>query len=352
VAEVDSLRLIAALMVVAFHWTFRGGVTHEFTSFTYPPLMAYAQYGYMGVDLFFIVSGFVILMTAQGKTVYQFAVSRVLRLYPAFWICCSITAAAEWLFHDPHFATSVPTYLWNMTLATNFLPFQVPSVDGVYWSLFCEIRFYILVALVVLIGWLGRLEALLWAWLAAAAVLQVFPHPARLVPWLQVEYAGLFAAGACFFLIRQQGLTRRRFALLSASFVLAAWHTWREVRLQAQAYHGHPSAFVALGLLSVFFVVMLVISTRGMAALRWRHSFIAGAITYPLYLLHQNLGYMTFNKLADAMPAGALLAGMLAAVLFASWIVCQHVEPAVRRPMRSLLSPGKRPVALDPAKAP
>ena len=88
--ELDLLRFIAALAVVFFHYTFLNAVRFNQIP-TYPILGDFSKYGYMGVELFFMISGFVILMTTINKSPVDFVISRVSRLYPAFWIALSLT---------------------------------------------------------------------------------------------------------------------------------------------------------------------------------------------------------------------------------------------------------------------
>jgi peptidoglycan/LPS O-acetylase OafA/YrhL len=64
--ELDVLRLFAALFVVCFHYAFRGHAADGLSPISYPPLLPAAKYGYLGVQLFFMISGFVILMSVHG----------------------------------------------------------------------------------------------------------------------------------------------------------------------------------------------------------------------------------------------------------------------------------------------
>lgn len=82
----DAVRITAALVVVLYHYVALGtawglsGTQHLF-----PALRPFALYGWLGVEIFFIVSGFVICMSAWGRTVGDFATSRISRLFPAYW---------------------------------------------------------------------------------------------------------------------------------------------------------------------------------------------------------------------------------------------------------------------------
>jgi peptidoglycan/LPS O-acetylase OafA/YrhL len=63
--HIDLLRFVAALYVVFYHYGFRGFAKDDMSVVQYQPLEGFSKYGYLGVDLFFIISGFVILMTAK-----------------------------------------------------------------------------------------------------------------------------------------------------------------------------------------------------------------------------------------------------------------------------------------------
>src|SRR5215467_4825559 len=103
VNEIDLLRFLAALSVVLFHYSFRGYAADSMSLMPYPPLAPFAKYGGLGVELFFMISGFVILMTAANGSLKGFVASRFVRLYPAFWTCCTITFVVTLAIGAPYF---------------------------------------------------------------------------------------------------------------------------------------------------------------------------------------------------------------------------------------------------------
>jgi peptidoglycan/LPS O-acetylase OafA/YrhL len=83
--EIDLLWIIAALAVVIFHYTFSGRM-QEPSPVSFPGLSEVSRYGYLGVDLFFMISGFVVLLSAWDRRRRDLVVSGIVRLYPALWI--------------------------------------------------------------------------------------------------------------------------------------------------------------------------------------------------------------------------------------------------------------------------
>src|SRR3954467_13086305 len=105
IPELDLLRFTAAAGVVLFHATdwpaHATALTHAST------------FGFMGVPLFFMISGFVILMTAQNRSGIEFVNSRIARLYPSYWICVLLSAASLALL--AHWPPSLAVIAANLT---------------------------------------------------------------------------------------------------------------------------------------------------------------------------------------------------------------------------------------------
>jgi peptidoglycan/LPS O-acetylase OafA/YrhL len=286
VNEVDLLRFFAALSVVFFHYTFRGYAADDMSAVAYPLLAPFATYGYLGVDLFFIISGFVIFMTASNTTLRNFFISRSVRLYPAFWACCTITFVLALVIGGGHFPVSVHQYWINMLTLRG--AFGTQPMDGVYWSLVVEIRFYVLVAIALILNMIHRAQPLLIFWLVATIVIDVFPA-IKMRSFLVADYSGYFIAGATCFLIWSQGLSLVRIGLLVASWSLALFQSLDILPDFEGHYDTSMNRYAVAVIVTAFFLVMLLVSLRRTGFLRHRRWLMLGALSYPLYLVHQKL---------------------------------------------------------------
>lgn len=341
--EIDFLRGLACISVLAFHFLSRGPQTHTMPGVDFPLLEAATHYGYLGVHLFFVISGFVILMSATDASPRSFAASRASRLYPGLWAAATLTAGAAWLLDDPRFAVSGADYLANLTMVPHW--FGVPYVDGAYWSLAYELHFYILVWLAIRCGLMGRLEWLLAGWLLVSAANALRPMwPAEF--WLNAAWAPFFTAGGVFYLVRMHGFTPLRGALLAGAFVLAETYALRYGPLEHAALAEAPvaAATVALVVAAIFALFWLIARGR----LRMRPSpfiFYAGILTYPMYVIHQNLGFMIYGGLHDSSGlVVAPLVATLALLLLLSWCVHAWIERPLGRVLRRRLdgaAPGR-----------
>ena len=128
----DGLRLLAALSVLSYHFTVRDSPAwgpHPWEMF--PGISDVTQYADLGVNLFFIISGFVVPMTAWGRSTSAFAASRVSRLFPAYWLSVAATTVLA-LVLWPRDGLSLWESIANLTMAHSAV--DITSVDGVYWT--------------------------------------------------------------------------------------------------------------------------------------------------------------------------------------------------------------------------
>jgi peptidoglycan/LPS O-acetylase OafA/YrhL len=333
--ELDLLRFLAAFAVVLFHYTFRGSAADGMTTLAYWHLAPWTKYGYLGVHLFFLISGFVILMTAYGKTPKEFVVSRVVRLYPAYWFCCTLTFATACALGEAQYAVSVKDYLVNMTMLNGFV--GLPHVDTVYWSLAVELRFYCFVFLLLCLRQIGHVQYYFGGWLAAAFLALWIPTGfAR--SFIMPEFAAYFVAGAMFYLIHREGASWYRTVVIVASYVLAVAESARRAEQLSTQFDTPISPVVVAAVLAVFYGLFYLIATHETARLASPKFLWLGALTYPLYLLHQHIGFMVFNALQDSVNAHVLVWGTTAAMLALSYFVNVAIEKPCARRLRDLLT--------------
>lgn len=342
--EIDLLRFLAALVVVLYHFTYRGFHANQLSPVDYPGLGAFFKYGYLGVELFFIISGYVVLLSAQGKTVGQFFVSRITRLYPAYWVACTLTflvvrllgpnmAAVGW---SPLFDVPARLYLVNLTMLQSFVGYG--NVDGVYWTLTIELLFYFWIAVAIAFGWLRHLPLVLAIWLGYAAFAGTGYGQGIFREVFFPRYAPFFAAGMVFYLL-QTGQERRwqLYALLAGAFALSM-RSGKTVALEmATFFHDSFSVLITCGIIALFFLVFLLIAHRklrlaGAAWLAW-----AGGLTYPIYLLHHNMGYVALQRLGGSTNKYFLLAGLLFATAGLAYALHVFVERRYSKPLGQAL---------------
>ena len=296
---IDGLRFLAAFGVMLYHIAFRMPMIDRLGGPEFPELVSWTKYLHLGVRLFFMISGFVIAFSAEGKTAIQFAWSRIVRLYPAYWLCVVITFTICHFFWRPSYEITLGQALVNLTMLQEYL--KAPHVDFPYWTLAEELRFYGLIFLLLAFRQFHRLLWFVAVWLAICAI-DIFKHVPLAHYEATLEHAPFFAAGVVYYDAFKRGFKPVHWLLAAASFVLgcARFIPWSDHDGETMgALCSHTviiSVFVALHLI-------FILIAMDKLAIRKPHPWlmVAGGITYPLYLIHNRLGVTAMISLAPTV---------------------------------------------------
>jgi peptidoglycan/LPS O-acetylase OafA/YrhL len=333
--EIDLLRAVACLMVVVFHYGYRGAQDGWSPVAEPSGLGDVARYGYLGVHLFFIISGFVIFLSVRNATIRDFFASRVSRLYPAFWVAVPVTWGVVFLFDLPDLRVSWQHMMVNLTMVPHW--FGVPYVDGAYWSLAVELQFYLLVGIALRFDLDRWAEWWLAGWLLLALVNGIRPmYPMEF--WLAANWAPLFVIGALAYRIRSHGVNRWRVGLMVGAYSLAVWYGVQPV---LQPKHGQESTqnpWVVGILLSLFVFIFIAIAIGRFKMKRHAIFHWAGILTYPVYLLHEYIGY-AFLSWLEKKSVGLFVSFILVfgGVVLMAWILNKWVEKPLAPRLRGAL---------------
>lgn len=301
---VDAFRGIAILVVMAYHYTIRWPEVYGYTH-VYPQLF---HVGKFGVHLFFVISGLVITMTVlRSASPLEFAVRRFARLYPAFVACAVITfVLMQW--GPEAFRRSWSDLLASLTMDARV--FGRNYVDGAYWSLAVEVKFYLFVAVA---RWIFK--DLFWLGLLGLAV-------ASLLPFGQAWQIATISSWWPYFLLGMAGwffVSERRLAVSACLFVASAL-----------LYLLHRPDGLAV---DIFIwgsaIAMLLLLWRRPEWNPWPVRVLArvGLISYSLYLLHQYVGVALIARLtALGLPDVAAIVLAAAAVISMAYLSFRLVE--------------------------
>jgi peptidoglycan/LPS O-acetylase OafA/YrhL len=282
----DVLRGFAAVAVMLHH---HGQYYDEL----YPgraPLSVNFFAGHFGVELFFIISGFVILMTIERKAnVWAFAVARAARLMPCF--LAALALATVILVISPMPPLDTPTigrFLANVTMAP--LLFGERVVDLPYWTLNYEMVFYLSMGLLLTLGRLRQVEWIALAWIAAGVLFTTLvdvDHHHRTSILLLAYYSNFFVIGMCLYLI-QAGRARLMTWVALVAAILTSARGGGE-----QAFHASGGLYLSL---TAAFAFLVWLGTTAVG--RWLAVpplVFLGRISYPLYLVHVVLGFQVIH---------------------------------------------------------
>jgi peptidoglycan/LPS O-acetylase OafA/YrhL len=217
-------------------------------------------------------------------------------------------------------AVTTPQAAFNLTMLQEY--FHVPDVDSVYWSLEVELVFYAWIVAMFAAGWLPRARTLVTAWMllgiAAFLACRLFvrPLPVIIDRVLLLAHCGYFGIGVTAWLDYQAGRTAR-----------ASWLQYGVAAAVAFLAQGPQGLLLALAIVGVFWLV----AQRRARLLDTRVLVFLGAISYPLYLLHQNIGYVVIHGLrAHSVAYGWAMLAAIAVSLAGATALHYAVEVPAR----------------------
>lgn len=317
----DVVRFCAVLMVLLFHYTFNGIANGKIASIgQVGGLVEITKYGYLGVELFFMISGYVIFFSAQSGSASKFAVSRAVRLYPAYWFAVLFTAFVAGFWGGDLMAVTPPMVVVNLTMLQSFV--GVADVDGAYWTLAYEIRFYFAVFLVLLMGWQRNLRTIFLCWPILFVIALFLGQEHR--PYAGGYYC-YFCAGALFAILRDRFDWRVVASLLITFFLCVNFSAGKAVELTAAKGSLYSGLVIAI-LVAMFFVLFAIQNMKVLQQTSLPYSKALGALTYPIYLVHAHFGYIAINHFASDQNKFLVIPLLIAVVISIAYALHRLVE--------------------------
>lgn len=327
---IDAMRGLAALAVAFYHihtpaFQQAGGALID-------SLKSIMQYGFLGVPIFFAISGFVISATMTriiGIREYgQFMVKRSVRLDPAYWASIALDIFLTWVAIQltlPH--SSMPSF-YQAALHLVYLQdiIGVKSIVAIYWTLALEIQFYLVFGLIMATG--GRFRAPLMIAVTAYSM-AVAINAAPSLP-------GLFLSHWCMFVI---GAAAHYYSLVNRD----RWPVFIGILLcmgaiiSVQASTGKTYLNLAAAMATAAFFFIGAMRGRLRTWLNWPALLYLGSRSYSIYLFHAIIGERVAKLLVSilgesvtAQPLAAMMVLVLS--LGVSLIVAELAFRLVEKP--------------------
>ncbi len=328
VEALDLLRLVAVLAVVLYHFGFWGPAAGGMPAI--PWLAPVAKYGFLGVPAFFIISGFVIAYSAEGRTATGFAIARFSRIYPTFVFCMTLTFLSVLFLGPPHFQTGFAQWFANLFIAAT--AFGQPYMDAAYWSLVIEVVFYAWVALFIAVGLFPRrIDAITLIWLAITFANELTIDAPLIDKLFLADDSGFFAVGLLIYEFYRGRRGAMLYGMLALSIGTAVFQSVHKLVRLAPHTGGVFDDGIVVAICFVSVAIIFLATRIRRVPVPAGLVIAAGGLTYPLYLLHMQLGYVLFYRQA---PAGAVpqVVAIVVGMLLLSWVVWRYFErPAQRR---------------------
>lgn len=383
----DPLRFAAAVGVAIFHWMFwswawtsigvPGFERTVAAEVLYPSAASFTWFGWVGVEIFFVISGFVIANSASNSSPGEFLLGRALRLYPAVWVCATATLLVLLLVGSGPASEFIVPYIHAMLMVPKGVTGE--WLDEVYWTLAAETAFYGLVFCAMLtrritLRHLAFGLTIYSAIFNAIALLVLSCTTPSDLPYLvilmfRVPCAAFLLSHGCFFALGIWlfiSANRELTALEQIAVVVTCLSGAAEIYFFASFFLtsipaiADQSAIVPIMVwaAAVFLIAHAASRNRRAAdtAPRQAPAYLRtlGLITYPLYLTHNVIGSAVIRALIEAgLDATSAVWFALGLLVLVGWFICARIEPAVRGALvQTLAHFGKLPKKLPASRRP
>lgn len=334
---IDGLRGVASLAVAILHLTIGGGFEMTLRAVLPAAAIAVLSHGYLGVEIFFVISGFVIAYSIRGRTITgrylgNFAVRRSLRLDPPYYVTIALALIVIWISNQLMTDRTAEMPGWTTVLAHMFYLqgfLGMTNIVGVFWTLCLEVQFYLVLTVCVglcqfIVRKTGDKPAVrtaayttvfgalaITSFAMALDFIPVFVRGIFLTDWY------LFFAGALLWWVLQKSVPAWVFWIYCLGPVWVSVH-----------HHDLDGVFGSLTAISIFAAARFSYMNVWLSD---RFIQFFGRISYSLYLLHIVIGQRVVN-LGRRFSGDNLLPGLfwillgLAASVAAAWLMYHYIE--------------------------
>lgn len=323
--SLDILRGLSCLLIILYHWTYRFNENclnisgDKIYTVDYPLQF---PWGCAAVVTFFMLSGFLVgrmMETSDCNKSKGYFVGRLIRLYPTFWTGVCLTTVIM-LVSWPAASVSLTDFLLNLTMIPNIL--HVQSVDGAYWTMQIEIIFSCCFGMILLL----RKEKIKWIaliiWCLLCLLYEALPYwgvnaPSQLSVIIMPKFSYMFIGGISIYNI----ILRRK---LTYPLVILFLCVIDSVMFGETYAH---KLFFILTCILLFFTLRLdncIVSSSNLfiKSIRWLAS-----ISYPLYLIHQMIGFAFIRQFHDCgITSEWILIVPFIFCSFTAWLIHKYVE--------------------------
>jgi peptidoglycan/LPS O-acetylase OafA/YrhL len=335
----DLLRALACCLVfythVATWYRYKRDpmpVSDAIDEYVIGPLHLNKELGFVGVSLFFLISGFVMAHVATRERTGEFAVKRALRIFPALIVAVvlawGLVNLGLYAVPGNPESSGVGDLLSNMFLVNFFVDGYTPLV-GVAWTLVTQLAIYTMIGALLLVFRRAPWIAIAVQITVCSVILSIMPNYTGLAA---SSIANIGAFGTAIVLGEVIWLVWKRRAPLWAGFLLGAacWlvFTWGD----SLGYGRYDDAYVLTLTLSALAVVLAV--SAGTRIPRIRLVTYLSSRSYAVYLVHQTVAFTLLAQLWPDLPSIVAVSVSIAAVL----LVAELIHRLVERPLATVAS--------------
>jgi len=331
--NIQLLRFIASFMIVMTHIILFGNKKYELGL---PVLFTVEEVFKMGVDIFFVISGFIMVHTTYNKkvNVKDFLYKRCIRIYPVYWLICLsllpvLTFKPEWI----NAGSAVPPSFWHSW-------FLVPSEGApllmVAWTLEFEMFFYLIFALFLPLGTKKQIVLITSIFTITSIIGQFIKYEDITNPILTLITSNLlleFVAGMWlgFLYPKLRASKTTAYFLMGVAIILTLTMPFIDIDIRT----------ITLGIPAVFITASFLYFEKINKKPLPQFSLWGGDISYALYLIHIPIITVVarswqFSGLDKVIPSAVMLCIAIITSLISSTILFYVIEKPLTKALRNI----------------
>lgn len=355
---IDGFRGVAITLVVLYHAYSRWSNLILFTKSSHNIIVF--KYGWLGVQLFFLISGYVILMSLEKSTsLINFIKKRLLRIYPALIAASILIFISAPLFENrplgqPKLTDFIPSIFFVEPIwFAKIFHIKLGMIETSFWSLLVEIRFYFIFSFIYF--YINKSNATWYIFLLfiVSAILTFISNTSNNIPIrnlhlaidiIGLQHYGWFASGGFLY---QYLKDKNIDALLSSIFIGLV-----SVLYMSFVQFHSMDIFIMMTTIFVLFILSSFIGKLQTLLANKMFLFI-GMISYPLYLIHENIMVSLILKFENYFPKNYILILPLTVfgfVIILAYLFTFYIEPLMSKiisPIFGLKTTQHSPKVLD-----
>lgn len=305
----DNIRGVAILFVLIYHFFYiypmQSGVIHFHELYKINELL---NFGAIGVSLFFILSGF-LMASAMDKNIspYKFLIKRFNRIFPAYWIVIILTTLIY--NYIGYKDISLTQFVMNFFMIQDVF-YGSKHIDGVFWSILIEIKFYILCFFIIVFNQYKNIKyifLIMFVFSILAVLSRIYLN--KDIGFGIFLYFSIMLNGMLFYKFINNN--EKTFLYVQPIYILYLF-------IVSNYVYGKSSYSYAWVIAIILFLLFYKFKFKSKIL-----SFFA-IISYSLYLVHQNLSYLIMDYFYQKIYIGLIIAFFISILL--SFILYQLVE--------------------------
>ncbi len=312
-AFIDNLRAVAIILVVFFHYTYHYESEYLLRSDNWS--LEIGKFGWSGVDLFFIVSGYCIAMTiTKTRNFFEFIVRRAARLYPGYLVCGILTLIFYSVFELPGREVGWFVGFMNLIFA-NFIPgLNFQYIDGIYWALIVEMKFYLFFGIIFFL--IKDLPKSIYFWFIFCLIGNILLFTGKInYPFLIsiFPHANLFLLGLSIYYFKKISILSK---ILIFIFLIISL-------LVNDRYAGFEIYFILM-ISTVFFILHKRLDFK------IKYLSYVGLLSYTWYLTHNAIGIIIIRELNKLNYQTISVFVAIIFTLFLSYLIFAFIETKLK----------------------